>query len=130
MKPRNARAAAATEVATAAVGSPPLGYDLRITRAVDWDRNEGCEITIREWQSIVDSDPELLVDQANGPCAVRFGETGWFDWFEGNVFTTDPEPTVVTKMLAIAEKLSATVQGDDGEFYDSAHDWRQSRKRR
>lgn len=106
-----------------------MGYDLRITRAVDWDSNEGCEITIREWYSIIDSDPELLADPANGPCAVRFGKGDWFDWFEGNVFTTDPEPGTVTKMLAIAAKLGAAVQGDDGEFYDSAHDWRKSAKR-
>ena len=36
----------------------------------------------------------------------------------------------ITKMLAIAAKLTATVQGDDGEFYDSANDWRTSSKRR
>lgn len=107
-----------------------MGYDLRITRAIDWDRNEGCEITIREWHSIINSDPELLPDPPNGTCAVRFGKTGWLDWFEGNVFTTDPDPIDVTKMLTIAAKLGATVQGDDGEFYDSAHDWRKSTKRR
>jgi len=106
-----------------------VGYDLRITRAVDWDRNEGCEITIREWHAIIDADPELAPDRTNGPCAVRFGKSGWFDWFEGNVFTTDPEPVDVAKMLAIAGKLGATVQGDDGEFYDTANDWRKSAKR-
>jgi len=96
---------------------------------VHWDHNEGCEITIREWYSIIDSDSELRSDPTNGPCAVRFRKTGWFDWFEGNIFTTDPEPVDVTKMLAIAAKLGATVQGDDGEFYDSAYDWRKSTKR-
>lgn len=106
-----------------------MGYDLRITRAIDWDRNQGCEIRMREWYAIIEADPELLADPANGPCAVRFGERSWFDWFEGNVFTTDPDLAAVTKMIAIAGALGATVQGDDGEFYDSSHDWRRSPKR-
>jgi len=106
-----------------------MGYDLRITRAVEWDRNRGCEITIREWHAIIDSDPELSPDPMHGPCAVRYGKKGWFDWFEGNVFTTDPEPVDVTKMLSIAARLTATVQGDDGEYYDTANDWRRSARR-
>lgn len=103
-----------------------MGYDLRITRAIDWDRNQGCEISLREWFAIIDSDAELSPDPTNGPSAVRYGKTGWFDWFEGNVFTTDPEPADVSKMLAIAAKLTAAVQGDAGEFYDSVYDWRRS----
>ena len=56
-----------------------MGYDLRITRAIEWDRNQGCEIRMREWYAVIEADPELLADPANGPCAVRFGERGWFD---------------------------------------------------
>ena len=106
-----------------------MGYDLRITRAQHWDRNEGREINMREWYSIIAADSELHADAANGPCAVRFGEGGWFDWFEGNVFTTDPDQAAVAKMITIADALGATVQGDDGELYDSSHDWQRSPKR-
>ena len=100
-----------------------MGYDIRITRSVDWADNRGVEISSHEWLALVGSDPELTLDPTNGPLAVRFGATGWLDWFEGNVFTTDPEHATVKKMLAIAHQLSGTVQGDDGEFYDSATQW-------
>ena len=62
-----------------------MGYDLRITRSVDWTANQGLEISAREWMEIVASDPELTSDRANGPFAVRYGESRWFDWYEGNV---------------------------------------------
>ena len=106
-----------------------MGYDLRITRAEHWDRNEGREINMREWYAIIEADPDLHADFANGPCAVRFGEGGWFDWFEGNVFTTDRDLTAVSKMVAIAGALGASVQGDGGELYASSDDWLRSPNR-
>jgi len=106
-----------------------MGYDLRITRAVDWSANRGLEISIEEWLALVAADPELNLDPSQGPCAVRLSGTHWLDWFEGNVFTTDPDHATVAKMLAIAQSLSAAVQGDDGEFYDSASQWSRSPKR-
>jgi len=104
-----------------------MGYDLRITRAVDWTANQGLEISAEEWLAIVEDDPELEADPANGPLAVRFGEARWFDWYEGNVFTTDPDHATVHKMLEIAKRLSGLVQGDEGEFYESASEWSRSR---
>ena len=100
-----------------------MGYDLRITRAVDWTANQGLEITVEEWQAIVARDPDLISDPSYGPLAVRYGTGRWFDWFEGNVFTTDPDHATVQKMLGIAQQLSGAIQGDDGEFYDSANQW-------
>jgi hypothetical protein len=106
---------------------PDMGYDLRITRAIDWTANRGVEISTPEWMAVVAADPELSVDPDNGPFAAKFGTNGWFDWFEGNVFTTDPDHATVKKMLGIAHQLSATVQGDNGEFYDSANQWTRGR---
>jgi|KBSSwiStaDraftv2_1062776.scaffolds.fasta_scaffold1648321_1 hypothetical protein len=106
-----------------------MGYDLRITRAVDWSANQGFEISCREWLAVVAADPELVPDAVYGPYAVRFGGTHWLDWYEGNVFATDPDHAAVTKMLQIAASLSAAVQGDDGEFYSSANEWSRARKR-
>jgi hypothetical protein len=103
---------------------------LRITRAVDWRANQGVEISLQEWLGVVADDPELAWDPANGPYAVRFGGTRWLDWYEGNVFTTDPDHAAVSKMLGIAQLLSAAVQGDEGEFYDSANQWSRGVKRR
>lgn len=104
-----------------------MGYDLRITRAVDWTTNQGLEISAREWLAVVEADPELAADPNNGPFAARYGDSRWFDWYEGNIFTTDPDHATVHKMLGIARQLSGAIQGDDGEFYDSAHQW--SRRR-
>ena len=105
-----------------------MGYDLRVTRALDWDANEGLEIDPGEWMEIVDADAELIPDAASGPYAVRYGSAGWLDWYAGNIFATDPDHATVNKMLSIAEALSAAVQGDDGEFYDSASQWSRSRR--
>lgn len=106
-----------------------MGYDLRITRSLDWSENSGVEISSHEWLGLVAADPELSLDAANGPLAVTLDGGRWLDWFEGNVFTTDPDHATVSKMLALAEKLSAAVQGDDGEFYDSAAQWSRGPKR-
>lgn len=100
-----------------------MGYDLRITRALDWEANKGHEISIEEWLRVIAEDPDLSADRSSGALAARFGSNGWFDWFEGNIFTTDPDHATVKKMLALAQRLSATVQGDDGEFYDSPNQW-------
>lgn len=100
-----------------------MGYDLRITRALDWACNLGCEIAAEEWWTLVRADAELTADPMHGPYAVRFGDAGWFDWCDGNIFTTDPEAPTVAKMLRIAESISAVVQGDEKEFYDSVNAW-------
>lgn len=100
-----------------------MGYDLHITRAMDWTDNRGHQIDETEWLQLAADDADLTADPAHGPFAVRFKATAWFDWFEGNVFTTDPDRSTVTKMLLLATRLAAIVQGDDGEIYDTAQQW-------
>lgn len=100
-----------------------MGYDLHITRAMDWTENRGQLIDESEWLQLTAADTDLVADPAHGPFAVRFRSSAWFDWFEGNVFTTDPDRATVTKMLGLAHQLSAIVQGDDGEIYESAQQW-------
>jgi hypothetical protein len=100
-----------------------MGYDLHITRALDWTTNAGSEIPADEWLALVAGDTELIADPANGSCAVRFGTKAWFDWFEGNVFTSDPDRPTVAKMLLIARQLDGIVQGDGGEIYERAQQW-------
>jgi hypothetical protein len=100
-----------------------MGYDLRITRAIDWTENAGHEIAPEEWLALARADAELNADPALGPLAVRYKASAWFDWFEGNVLTTDPDRPTVAKMLAIARELGAIVQGDDGEIYESPQQW-------
>lgn len=99
-----------------------MGYDIHITRAPDWADNAGQEIRSSEWLAVVREDPDLVEDPAHGPCAVVWrgddGEQrGWFDWVDGNVYTTDATGAVIAKMLDLSRRLGAHVQGDDGESY-------------
>lgn len=104
-----------------------MGYDLHITRAMDWTDNVGHHIGEDEWLAIATADAELSMDPTHGPYSVRYRSDAWFDWFEGNVFTTDPDRATLSKMLDLARRLSAIVQGDDGEIYDSAQQWARRR---
>ena len=106
-----------------------MGYDLHITRAMNWAENVGLEIPADEWLAVVREDPELKLDPSNGPYSAAWtsagaGHAGWFDWYEGTVFTTDPGAPTVGKMVSLAKILSAIVQGDEGEIYESQRDWR------
>ena len=47
----------------------------------------------------------------------------WFDWYRGNVYTTNPDCAVLAKALRIAAFLDAHVEGDDGKIYCGAEDW-------
>jgi hypothetical protein len=100
-----------------------MAYDLRITRSTHWDRNAGAEILAEEWLEVIREDPELVALPSDGPYAARWSKAAWFDWFEGNVFTTDPDRKTVAKMIALAARLSGIVQGDNGEFYESERQW-------
>jgi hypothetical protein len=105
-----------------------VGYDLHVTRADYWLRNQDRPIGADEWLTVVNDDPELTPDPEFGRYSVtwsgkRPGQVGWFDWHDGNVFTTDPSRATVSKLLTLAERLKAMVQGDDGEVYESLAQW-------
>lgn len=105
-----------------------MGYDLHITRAEFWAENEDRPIGREEWLRLVEQDPELAIDEQNGPLFANWGPVSddyspWFDWSEGNVYTKNPDRNTLEKMLKIAALLGATVQGDDGETYTSPEDF-------
>ena len=105
-----------------------MGYDLHVTRADHWTDAVGHEITTDEWGDVIRWDPDLHPDRTNGPNAVTWidnaqGHRGWFDWSNGVVYTSDPNPATVEKMITLASRLEARVQGDNGEFYEGASDW-------
>ena len=108
-----------------------MGYDLHITRGENWAENHGHYISHEEWLALIKTDTELTLDNRNGPYFANWSgpsknDYPWFDWFEGNIYTKSPDRIMLEKMLQIADKLGATVQGDDGEIYDSISDYPES----
>jgi hypothetical protein len=98
------------------------GYDAHITRRADWSDNAGPRISFLEWQNYVQSDPQVKADPLNTKndfIVTLPGESFplWFNPELGEVYTKDPSPKALKKMIAIATQLHARVQGDDGEFY-------------
>ena len=105
-----------------------MGYDLHVTRSEDWSRPVGGEITPAEWSQLVEADPQLRRDEQSGPHAVVWTDDagslrGWFDWYQGSIFTTNPDQATVSKLLEFASHFGARVQGDGGELYQNATEW-------
>jgi prepilin-type processing-associated H-X9-DG protein len=117
-----------------------MGYDVHITRKEDWS-DEQPEISLAEWLAVVQADPEMRLDgdaEARTAADViriessglsvwtaysRHGEGGnmaWFDFRGGNAVVKNPDKEILRKMWVLAQRLSAKVQGDDGETYDAA----------
>ena len=46
----------------------------------------------------------------------------WFHYSNGNVDVKNPDRQILGKMLRIADRLGANVQGDDGEPYARVED--------
>jgi hypothetical protein len=101
-----------------------MGYDVHITRKKFWGSEDGPAISAEEWLKYVASDPQLRLD----PTSKRHGVTldikaeypnPWLEWFEGDIYTKNPDDAIRTKMVQIAAALGAKVQGDDGEIYRS-----------
>lgn len=113
-----------------------MGYEVHITRKVEWSDENGPRISENEWKAYVASDSELVItgaaEQANPngetiriaqPLLTEWRRHSsrspvWFSYFEGNLSVKNPDEECLAKMRQIAAKLLARVQGDDGEFYD------------
>jgi hypothetical protein len=118
-----------------------MSYDVYITRKHHWADPEGPEISLAEWLAFVDADPEMELDgfdetppddgrafRNEGECLSiwtaysehdKRGNAAWLVHANGNVTVRNPDAEIICKMWSIAQTLSAKVQGDDGEVYDS-----------
>lgn len=116
-----------------------MGYEVHITRAAEWVDADLAPITIEEWIAYVRSDPEMRLDafaeaSTTDGASIRVESPGvavwtawpaepgdggfaWFDHRGGWIVVENPDQAILAKALAIAERLGATVQGDDGELY-------------
>jgi hypothetical protein len=96
-----------------------MAYDFHITRAVDWADSMQNPISADEWLSFVESDDESSLFKENGDYfAVWKNDVAWFDWNGGESYTKNPDKLTISKMLQIAGKLNAKVQGVEGESID------------
>lgn len=99
-----------------------MGHDIYITRAPHFLEAAQDPIAKEDWRALVAGDPELSVpdpsvpDYAvwNGHTAVR---TPWIDLADGNLFSRSPDHSFVRKLIDIAGRLGARVQGEGGELY-------------
>ena len=117
-----------------------MGYDVHITRRGDWFDEDGPSIGLNEWLLLVNRDPEMRLDgfaetrTAEGS-VLRIdnpglsiwtaysgheedGNKAWFDYHDGGITVKNPDEEILIKMWLLAQQLSATVQGDEGERYD------------
>ena len=118
-----------------------MGYNLHITRKENWvDKDASSDITLQEWLDYVKKDPEMRLDnfgearitggekirvEEEGICVwtkySRNGIGGNYAWFwlsRGNIDVKNPDGEMRNKMIDIAQRLGAKVQGDDGEPYN------------
>lgn len=104
-----------------------MGYNLTITRRKNHFDEDGPSITDGEWQALVEADPQLSFSKGeNGPLFAYWNGDcqscdAWFDYSAeyGSIDTKNPDERTIAKMLEMAAKLGAKVQGDDGEIYRS-----------
>lgn len=112
------------------------GYDLHITRATEWTLSSKQPISELEWKAAVASDGQLMINttataanpktrevvQVSNPLMATWvdptsKEKHYFYYFRGEITVKNPSKSAIAKMKAIAKKLSARVQGDEGEWY-------------
>jgi hypothetical protein len=117
-----------------------MGYDIHITRKRDWfDEDDSSEIKLTEWMDYVQSDSEMKLDnyaetESGSGEKIRYENQGiaiwthyskhglddnfaWFNFSNGNVTVKNADVEIRNKMIGIAGRLNAKVQGDDGETY-------------
>lgn len=99
-----------------------MGYEIHITRAEDWAKSPERPISLEEWRQYVTDDPELIfAGGVNPPNFAVFKDEppygAWLDWICCEVYSKAPSSRMLLKMLEVAKKLGAKVQGDDQEVY-------------
>ncbi|MDH3732300.1 MAG: hypothetical protein OEU54_02155 [Gemmatimonadota bacterium] len=98
-----------------------MGYVVYITRARHQLEGPQTPIPQEDWRVVIENDPDLRAagetpDLAHwaGPARVRDPS---IDWANGNLFSRDPDHSVIRKLIDIAGLLGGRVQGDRGELY-------------
>ena len=110
----------------------------------NWFDEDGPAISVDEWSKLVVSDSEMRMEgfaeattsdgsklrvESDGLAVwVAYsgrdddGNLAWFSFNGGNIVVKNPDTEILKKMWQIAQRLSAQVQGDEGELYDENGD--------
>jgi hypothetical protein len=103
-----------------------MGYAVFVTRRKKhWHDPAGESISVAEWRSVVESDPELLWGPELGEHAAIWrsspeSEVEWVDLEAGNLEVKNPSAALLAKLVSVAKVLHAHVEGEDGESYESS----------
>jgi hypothetical protein len=113
-----------------------MSYDLNIRRLSGDSDEERGHVSKAEWDALVQADPSLKVSETD--YAVYQTDSGkeilhfvdWIDhpyasflWKYGEISTNHPDKETTLKMIELAERLGAKVQGDEGEIYTGPEDY-------
>jgi len=101
-----------------------MGYDLHITRG-EWYSDDKDTITAEQWRGFADADPDLEVVgwSGNGEPQYAFivGDSGpsfLRSRVSGTVHVRGAySDEALRKVIELAARLGAVVQGDEGEYY-------------
>jgi hypothetical protein len=98
-----------------------MGYAVYITRARHHLEGSQAPIPQEDWRALIESDPGLTAER-NRPDLARWAgpatvDNPSIDWANGNLFSRDPDHSVIRKLIDVAGLLGGRVQGDDGELY-------------
>lgn len=99
-------------------------------------------VSLKEWNELLSNDPDMRLDNfaeattTNGETIIiesdglsvwtKYSGNGlhenyaWFSYSQGNIIVKNPDNEILNKMIDLAVKLNAKVQGDDGAIYESS----------
>jgi hypothetical protein len=108
-----------------------VGYDLHITKAVDWVEAEEFPIDRQTWLSLAVGSPTLVqagkVSFVDGPSgedvdyplfALLNAEGPSLYWRRGEVVVSGATEDHISDLVRLADHLQAQLVGDNGEVYE------------
>jgi len=111
-----------------------MPYDIHIIKSQKWFEPDG-EITVGQWQKLIDEDPELetankietttkdggkLEFSLKNSLIARWKNKDrvvWLIFKRGSISISHPDDEIIAKAKEIAAKLGGKVQGDELEIY-------------
>jgi hypothetical protein len=104
-----------------------MAYQLHVSRAAFYAENAGQRIGIDEWLAAVETDAALTLEQGADDHAASLSSATSVEerivWDDGNLVCSYPSEAAYAKLLELAERFDAQVQGDDGEYYLTPNDY-------